>query len=281
MTDSRVQLLADASPAWFQRSSGPDPLIGLARAPDTKWASDGLLIRVGVDAFGSLRVGEDVPGTRLPKRCAERHIRGDQTFCLGLNALPITDPDEAAVWWLRLGQYLHLQSIADSNGFWPVGHSRDHGDAGKSHDQAINLATKLGLLPEYEAAHDDEPSWITDFRLHLVDEAGDPINGRAPCPLGCRHPRKCTRAVHRRKCGFRTDLIELVRLEARRRAELAAYWEAERKAGTICCQSMDRCPLRDQSTEIVQPLLPAKDAIGSAGCFIGSASRRRRNATSH
>lgn len=245
MTDSRVQLLADASPAWFQRSSGPDPLVGRARAPDTKWELDGLLIRIWIDSFGRLRVGEDVPGTRLPKRCAERHIQGDETFCLGLNALPVTDPDEAAVWWLRLGQYLQLQSIADTYRFWPAGHSRDHGDAGESHDRAIELATRLGLLSEYEAAHDDEPSWIADPSLHLIDREGKPIIGRAPCPLDCRHRRKPMRGIHRRKCKFRGEIIKLVRLEARRRAQLADYWEAERNAGAACCQTMDRCPLRD------------------------------------
>ena len=273
MTESRVQLLADALPDWFQRSGGLDPLIGLARAPETKWDIDGLLIRIWVDPFGRLRVGEDVPGTRLPKRCAERHIQGDQTFCLGLNALPITDLDEDAVWWLSLAQYLRLQSIADKHGFWPAGHSRDHGDAGKSHDQAINLATRLGLLSEYEAAHDGEPSWITGT-LHLVDKAGQPINGRGPCPLGCRHPRKQARAIHRRKCAFRTDMIELVRLEAQRRVQLEEYWEVERASGTTCCGTMDVCPLRNQPVRPVTGLV-RRPKDPHAGCQI--ASRRKRS----
>jgi len=242
--DPRLEHLRATAPAWFTPSTaaGPD-LLGTARPRQTAWETQGLDLRLA-PRWGAIQVGEASPGTHLPRRCAERHIQADQTFCLGLVRLPIGDRTDAEVWWAYLEQWLLLQSIAEQTGVWPPENALDHGEAGALQLRAVELAGELDLSDEYRRAHADHPSWITDPAVRLVDRDGRPFNGRRVCPDGCTRRARRPRPVLWRNCPHRSGIIELIMLERRRRAALAAYWKAEREQGGQCCGTMLSCPLR-------------------------------------
>ncbi len=91
---SATHYLADAAPGWFTIDTlDKDALIGRARIPKTPWTAKGLHLR----AFGDRtpKVREETPGVDLPARCPERHIQGDQTFCLGLSYIDVRSMNDA------------------------------------------------------------------------------------------------------------------------------------------------------------------------------------------
>lgn len=268
--EARLDLLAATRPEWFALSDEPDPsgLVGWAAAPDTLWVSDPLelVLRPETDRVS---VAERHPGTRLPKRCPERHLQGDLTFCLGLDGLPVTDSEEAVLWWAYLGQWLVLQSVADQTGRWPPGHELDHGEAGALHRAALDLAEKLDLSDEYARAHDGLSSWITDATLHIAAPNGRPLNRRAPCPKACKTKGRRPRSILRADCSQRLDIARLVSLERGRREAVDAYWDYQRAAGLQCCGTMASCPLAPQH----RPAAPARTKIPDAE----PARKARRN----
>lgn len=240
---SAMQWLIGRCPDWFrvERDMGGD-IVGLAFVPETVWTTSGLRLRLhgGI----SPAVSEAEPGLKLPVRCPERHIQEDRTFCLGLHGLEVGDVESADQWWEQLRQYLRCQSVAERTGVWPPAHALDHGEAGEYHERALEIAQRLGIEEEYAAAYLDEASWVTDPDLRLLGRFNRPINGRAPCPRGCRTHSRPSRPIVRRKCRDRDLLLELVICERKRRTHLDAYWTAVRAAGTACCQRMKVCPLR-------------------------------------
>lgn len=245
MTEPRLELLAVQAPAWFSVEPGANPteLVGVARPPETIWSDAGLPLRITPDD-DRLAVSERVLGTHLPERCFERHIQNDHTFCLGLDATPVTSRHEADVWWAQLAQWLVLQSIAALTGRWPAANALDHGDAGEFHRAAVALAADLGIDEEYMRAHAGERSWISDPALHIADAEGRPLNGRLPCPRGCRTTGRRPGPRLRRDCPHRQAIARLVAAEAHRRRELALFWAQARAGGRQCCGTMVDCPLR-------------------------------------
>jgi hypothetical protein len=256
MIDRRIVLLERSRPNWFEIThTGSDCLGGFARVEETVWREAG--IGLIICAEDGLAAAEEVAGTRLPARCVERHIQGDHTFCQGIRPIGVGDLTEAESWWETLRQYLWLQSVAEQTGVWPDKHYLDHGTAGNFHESAMDLADRLGLRTEYDAAHDGEVSWITDRQLRLADKNGNPINGRAACPRGCRYARQSVPKL-RRNCSRRHDLARLVYLEQRRREELDKFWKAEIQSGVNCCGTMRDCPLRtNQATSSLDPTCAA------------------------
>lgn len=247
MTEPSVQALLARCPAWFTVTcTTASSVEGIAYAPGTRWKATG--VALCIVNFPQPTAAEQVPGTVFPARCPERHIQHDQTFCLGLRYLTITGPESADQWWVQLEQFLKCQSVAEAAKVWPPAHALDHGTAGASHERALAIACQLGIEEEYAAARLDEPSWITDPKLRLLGKNDVPINGRAPCPRGCR--RRCmtkgrsSRPMLRRACEHRALLLELVVLERKRRSALAQYWKWVRSQGTICCGRMLSCELK-------------------------------------
>lgn len=242
-----ADVLLDQCPSWFVVASRTERRIeGAAFVSGTPWAKSGVALRIF--DFPAPRVGELVLGTRFPARCPERHIQDDETFCLGLRYISVKDADDAKQWWEQLRQFLRLQGVAEQTGIWPPEHALDHGGAGAFHEQALTIATEFGIDEEYKAARLNEPSWITDPDLRLLGKRGEPINGRAPCPRGCRDrcmiKGKRSRPMLRRNCDHRAQLLELVVLERKRRAALAEYWDYVRQQGLQCCGKMRSCELR-------------------------------------
>ncbi|WP_262423148.1 E2 domain-associated cysteine-rich protein [Brevundimonas denitrificans] len=141
-------------------------------------------------------------------------------------------------------QYLVCQGVAERTRIWPPSHALDHGDAGRHHERALALAAEAELEEEYAAARMDEPSWLTDERLHLFGKKGHPINGRALCPRGClRRARGRQARVLRKDCSKRSLFVDLAYTEHLRRKALADYWNHVFNEGTRCCRSMRSCPL--------------------------------------
>jgi hypothetical protein len=252
-------LLVRAAPAWFEtRRSTTVEIVGVARVPGTPWSTNGVELRISAPG-GRVEAGETVPGTRLPARCPERHVQGDRTFCLGLRRPTIDTSEVAEVWWDQLRQYLRCQAIAVRTGVWPPAHALDHGEAGVHHERALALAEEAGLSEDYATAWLGEPSWITDPDLRIIDRRGDPINGRAPCPRGCRRRASRNAPVPRRKCPRRAQLAALVHAERLRREALEDYWRIVLADGTTCCRTMRACPIRDSEDRA------AEAAAGSVG----------------
>jgi hypothetical protein len=155
----------------------------------------------------------------------------------------------AGQWWGYLAQYIRCQSVAEQTGVWPLEQALDHGDAGKYHRRALEIADQLGIRTEYDAAYGDEVSWITSPNLKLLGKDDVPINGRAPCPRGCRHRRRPFRPIVRKSCKDRSLLLELVICERERRRHLKLYWESCRNAGEVCCGKMRSCGLPKKAGE--------------------------------
>ncbi len=222
--------------------SSPSSLEGVARIPGTVWEKTGVELHIA--GFTSPVVREKNPGSKFPARCPERHIQRDMTFCLGLHQLNVNSDVIAKQWWEQLRQYMFCQSTAERTGIWPPAHALDHGDAGIFHEKAIIAARELGVSEEYAKAYIGEPSWITDPKLHFFDAQGNPINGRAPCPIGCRYKNRQNRPVLRKDCNKRALILDLVTSERKRQERLKAYWEQARTDGEVCCGKMKICGLR-------------------------------------
>lgn len=236
-------LLANTAPTWFTvEKTGHDFLVGRARLPKTPWAKGGLKLRI--EGSSTPRVREEVPGTDLPTRCPERHIQGDQTFCLGLRLLAVQSDDLAGQWWRQLEQYLRCQGAAELTKVWPPGQALDHGEAGKHHERALGLAVRAGVDEEYALARLGERSWLTDRAIKLFDNKGRPINGHAPCPRGCqRRARGRLVPKLRKNCSRRATLVSLAFAELQRRKALDDYWQHVCGCGDKCCRTMRGCPL--------------------------------------
>lgn len=187
---------------------------------------------------------EEVPGTDLPRRCPERHIQGDKTFCLGLRYLTVQSAEKARQWWAQLNQFLICQGVAELTRVWPVKQALDHGHAGKHHERALAIAAEAGVEEEYASARLGDSSWLTDSKLHLFDSKGRPLNGRALCPRGCKR-RARGRQVRtlRTDCDKRQLLVDLANAEHLRRKALDQYWQDVFASGEECCRTMRGCPL--------------------------------------
>lgn len=247
MTQLALSRLANVCPPWFEfKELQGGWAMGVARPTSTPWELAG--IKLHLEGSEEVRVRELEPGTCLPARCPERHIQGDRTFCVGLHRQTIQSSDEANAWWDHLSQYLMCQAIAERTGVWPPANALDHGDAGEYHERALAIAEQLGITEEYLAARLDEPSWITDPDLRLMDRQQSPINGRAPCPRECTSTQGKRKAIIRRKCKSRDLMLELVRCERKRRDALKEYWKYVRQSGTVCCCTMKQCELQDLPT---------------------------------
>ena len=239
-----ASLLATTAPAWFGITRRtPNELIGLARYPKTVWARAGLALRIFGSPVPSVR--EEKIGTELPTFCPERHINGDGTFCLGLPAPAVRSKPDAEQWWLQFGQFLRCQTVAMGTEIWPPAYALDHGNAGHHHRHAEALAEQAGVSEEYQSARLGEPSWIVDRKLRLFGKQGEPINGRSPCPRGCRRrARGQLVPILRVDCEKRSQLTSLAFHEEQRLAELDKFWKALIAKGSKCCGTMPNCPLK-------------------------------------
>lgn len=236
-----MELLAASAPGWFE-AGAPDgaSLTGRAKIPVPGGAADFALgVRISTSC-GSLRVGEW--GTdRLPAFCPERHVNEGATFCLGYGIdRSVATLDDAIVWWGLLKRFLSLQRVAERTGRWPSGHAIAHGDAGPHHVAARRIAAELSILEAYDEGLIEGDHWSSDGTIRTTRDGTRLLNGRAPCPMGCRRRR---RARLRRECCRRDDVVGLLRYDQARREAEEAFWRALKARGTDCCGTLASCPL--------------------------------------
>lgn len=205
-----MQSLLDCCPDWFTvESVTTRHFDGRARPANTRWAGEGIALRVTVSERPS--VGEVVPGTKLPKQCPERHLYGNSTFCMELRPRPIMELADAARWWDLLEQYLCCQSTAADTGLWPPHHGLDHGrEGGAFHLRALELAAELGISDEYFEVS-------SGLRAEFTPATVRRLQGRI---------------------AFR----RLVEVEGQRRRAKAHYDMLAAASGAVCCGTMRDCP---------------------------------------
>jgi len=175
--------------------------------------------------FGAyFKVWEGVPGTRIPSFCPERHINGDESFCLGLEPFEY-NVDGLVYFWAQLRSYLLCQQFADVHGRWPAGRGLSHGNAAHDQIEAEGHAKQAGLERSYRRA--------IEFGLGRL--AGD--------LSGLSAKLDADRATGRpRRDAFR----KLVSAEMKRRAKDASFLGWSRTVGIPCCNTMRECPLRTE-----------------------------------
>lgn len=240
-----IRLIRSMRPAWFAVSNETDQeMVGTAtiEIPD---ASKDFVIEVKISSSGDAVLAyEAVIGTRLPAACPERHINADGSFCLNLDAPTYaTDRDRAAVWWSLLHNFLRLQHAASRSRSWPPRQALSHGDAGKHHLNALDVARELGIEEDYYRMLEGEAHWFSNPFLRVDRSARRLCNGRLPCPKGCMS-RNGT-PILRRNCDRKELISALAFHEAQRRKAEENFWKAWIEEGRKCCETMNRCPLRD------------------------------------
>lgn len=189
-------------------------------------------------------VGEPVP-KRLPQRCPERHINGNGSFCLGFDVNGLGKSlDGARVWWGLLGEYLKHQRTAEKTGLWPAHAAISHGEAGLHHVQALDAARELGVEQEYNRIFEGESCWIDDGSVRVFKDGTRLVNGRSPCPMGCKGRK--ARPILRRDCCKGDAVFRLVKSEKCRKSSELQFWRDWRDKGHECCRTMRKCPARDQ-----------------------------------
>lgn len=223
-----IELLLAATPDWFTvQSRTADQLRGdAAHGP---WVAEPLDLTILSAPCPIVR--ETRPGTRFPAFCPDRHIQGDQTFCVGLRRPPVNSLRRARDWWAEFDQYLACQAIAEATRLWPPQNALDHGQAGLYHQRALRLADRLGIMDAYLDAYFDQPSWITSTGLTKLGERNVRLAGR----LVARAPR----VKGGRKA--RLLLLELVMAERARRAALKQYKALISNGTQACCGAMRDC----------------------------------------
>lgn len=162
---------------------------------------------------------EAVPGTSIPAFCPDRHLNGDETFCLGLERF---DQSEAGFedFWAKLRSYLLCQQYADRHGVWPTGRGLSHGDAAHAQIEAESHAEAANLARSYRRA--------LEFGTGRL--AGDLIG------LG-------TRLANDEKPG-RAALRRLIFAELERRRQDALFLDWVLSRGLPCCGTMKHCPVK-------------------------------------
>jgi hypothetical protein len=192
------------------------------------------------DCSGTVCVQEQVPGTRFPRTCHERHIQSHEHFCIGFNAgHGIVSSDHAAVWWGLLKHFLELQRVAERTKRWPPRQEMAHGDAGPHQIAAMEAAAELGIADQYMRMLEGEQAWFVDGSL-IVDPAEGLAKTGIPCPLGCREYGKAVPMV---SCWHNAAVIRLVTEERLRREKVDEYYQFVRLCRESCCGTMLDCPL--------------------------------------
>lgn len=238
--DPVVAALAATIPPWFAFPLvGSRTITGFALPKGSVWNPKGIHLTVFSVGRGA-RVKE-TDADRLPHWCPELHLNADRSFCLGLDAWPITNLLRAQQWWADVEIHLRLLSVATRTRVWPQHSGLDHDEAGRHQRDARRLARRLGLDEALASVEAGEAGWIGDPDFALVDRFGRRVGLRATCRCGCR--RKDGKAFAWRDCPRRRDLTRLILLERARRLSLLEFWESARRLEKRCCGRMRDCPL--------------------------------------
>ncbi|MGO8298853.1 E2 domain-containing protein [Rhizobium ruizarguesonis] len=240
--------ILDACPNWFQiSSSSEEEILGSARV-EVEGAADTISVDLRVhDQWGAIAVQEQIPGTKYPKTCHERHLQSDEHFCLGMRAgSNIVSKDHAVVWWGLLKHFLELQRVAQRTRRWPPQQQMSHGDGGPHQVAAVSAARDLGIEEAYMRMLEGEESWFS-VGAFKINKRGKLTNGWLPCPAGCRNNGK---PVSRERCCNPGAVATLLNEERLRRKKVADFYAYSRGRGEMCCGTMLSCGLRGFLSDI-------------------------------
>ncbi|MBB4190005.1 hypothetical protein GGE45_002586 [Rhizobium aethiopicum] len=235
-----------ACPSWFHVvAATEDEILGSARI-ELERAVGTIEVDLRIrNSSGAIAVQEQVPGTKYPKTCHERHLQSDEHFCLGMHAgNNIVSRDHANVWWGLLKHFLELQRIAKRTRRWPPQQQMSHGDAGPHQHAAIEAARNLGIEDEYMRMLEGEESWFSTG-TYKVNNRGKLANGWLPCPAGCKSQGK---PIPRSRCCNSKAVVTLLYQEKLRRMKVDLFYALSRLSGEVCCGTMLNCPLREGSS---------------------------------
>ena len=237
-----LSFILQSVPCWFSVETAQAVEVQGAARIDVSVAVEPYQIRLRIWVEDEeVCVAEPAP-ERLPQRCPERHINGDGSFCLGFNVKGLGKSlDGANVWWGLLKEYLKHQRTAEKTGLWPAHAAISHGGAGEFHVQALDSARELGVEQEYSRIFEGERCWIDDGTVRVAKDGGRLVNGRSPCPMGCRGRKN--RPILRRDCCKGVAVLRLVRSEKYRKLAELQFWRDWQTNGYQCCRTMRKCPM--------------------------------------
>jgi len=241
-----LEHLVATVPEWFKVSSeGATELLGSVDI-ELDNAVRGIRADIRVQELeGVIYVQEQVPGTRYPRTCHQRHIQSDEKFCIGLKAgNGIASADHAVVWWGLLKHFLELQRVAERTRRWPPQQEMAHGDAGPHQRAAMEAAAELGISDQYMRMLEGADTWFGDTSLKLTSK-GRLAHGWLPCPVGCR---KNGKPVARSSCSRQAVVIRLIREEKLRREKASVFNTDAKRWGEKCCGTMLGCALAEGPT---------------------------------
>jgi hypothetical protein len=239
-SSEQTSLLKGELPSWATIKSHERHLLIEAAVPRPNggcWPV--VTIEISIAKDGKLQARE-FPARRWPTFCPQRHINKGGHFCLGLAEVPIVnDTDSAQRWWEILSLHLQTQFVADATKLWPRELEWDHGEAGEVQAIMERMAEQHGLLNDVRSAHFYGEGWLAGELPRLTKKEDRLVNGRSPCPRGCK---KRKHPILRRACPKREAVFQLVRMEREKRRQSKLFWEAAKKEK--CCGKMKNCPLK-------------------------------------
>lgn len=198
-------------------------------------------IEISLSTESKLQARE-YPANWWPTFCPQRHINEGGYFCLGLSDIPsVNDLESARHWWAILTDHLQLQCAADETRKWPGHRELDHGEAGEIQEKMEKLAKDNDLLDVVRSAHNRKDGWLANNLPKLTKKGDRLVNGRAPCPHGCK---KHNRPILRRKCCKQEIIFRLVELEYKKREQSKKFWNHH--TDKACCGRMKNCQLRKE-----------------------------------
>lgn len=217
-----------------------------------------VLFHIQVSSEEGILSAKEAPALprQLPAFCPERHIVGDGSFCLNLEAvdpLKVEDPASAQRWLDTLTAYLRIQLRVRNRRKWP-GSSWAHGLAAAFQWRAQQAATALS------------PDFVDDLaakRLRIERQPGEGGNGTllhlyrdgqlayvvwgASGRVARFRQEGVGKSRRMRPQQLRSDghakLISLLAAALWKwKEEEACFWESYRDRE--CCGTMEDCPLR-------------------------------------
>jgi hypothetical protein len=189
-----------------------------------------------------VKVYERAAKRKLPVFCAERHINGDGSFCLGLRAGEGITVESAPAWWAKLHAFLLCQETATESGLWPTEAELSHGEGGEIELLAERAANETGLQSSYREAVQFDTGTVASGLARINSATRLLRNGRSACI--CGRTNRTGKVLLRRDCH---RLGCPIVLEYERRAAVDRFWRSMRNQQ--CCGTMRNCPLRARSVD--------------------------------
>jgi hypothetical protein len=211
-----------------------------------------------VDNGSFPKVSEREPH-RLPSRCRDRHIRGDDGwFCLSWNPgepSEVVDAETARAFWSRLDKFLQAQLTASTLRRWPAqSNARAHGDAAAFQDLAEEIAAQFGpnvlrdvRLRRFKVARAIKPGKV---RLELLRDgrrvARVPLRGGLiTAKTRCFCDEAAITAAEIGVCRNHAELAPaLIRAIDRWHTEHDAFVRKLVASGYRCCGTLGMCEMR-------------------------------------